>query len=245
MSVSIHVMLVNDDPAIRLLIESISPATTIEACSSGLEALNRAARQIPDLIILDYRLNDMSGIELLAKMRLCCPQIAAVMLATRADIAGPLAGSRRQVEEFIERPFFVERALPCIQRVLDRVALNKTTSEASDFSSVRGSLTQMSVLDLMQILDTGRKTCRLVLICQNLVSRIYFHDGHLVHATCGNLSGKAVIHEVVGWTAGAFLIDFERGECPHTITQSSHVVLLEALHLLDESRRMLEPKFAS
>jgi len=98
----------------------------------------------------------------------------------------------------------------------------------------------MSVLDLIQARDAGRKTCRLVLTYKRLVSRIYFHDGRLIHATCGNLSGAAVVYEVVAWTAGTFLIEFEWGECPRTITQSTQAVVLEALDRLDESQRAME-----
>ena len=182
----------------------------------------------------------MTGIELLSVLSMSFPDIAAVILATRTEIAGLLAGSGEREDEFIEKPFFVEAALPRIQRVLDLVALNKAASEAADSNSVRGSLTQMSVLDLIQALDAGRKTCRLVLTYKRLVSRIYFHDGRLIHATCGNLSGAAVVYEVVAWTAGTFLIDFEWGECPRTITQSTQAVVLEALHRLDESQRAME-----
>ena len=182
----------------------------------------------------------MTGIELLSVLSMSFPDIAAVILATRTEIAGLLAGSGEREDEFIEKPFFVEAALPRIQRVLDLVALNKAASEAADSNSVRGSLTQMSVLDLIQALDAGRKTCRLVLTYKRLVSRIHFHDGRLIHATCGNLSGAAVVYEVVAWTAGTFLIDFEWGECPRTITQSTQAVVLEALHRLDESQRAME-----
>lgn len=237
----IHILLVEEDPAIRLsLLESISPMATVQVSCSGFEALSRAARQIPDLIIFDYRLPDMTGIELLSLLGMSFPDIAAVLLATPTEIAGLMAGSGGRVDEFIEKPFFVEDALPRIQRVLDLVALNKAASEAADCNSVRGSLTQMSVLDLIQALDTGRKTCRLVLTHNRLVSRIYFHDGRLVHATCGNLSGAAAVYQVIAWTAGTFLIDFQWGECPRTITQNTQAVVLEALHRLDESQRTME-----
>jgi hypothetical protein len=41
----------------------------------------------------------------------------------------------------------------------------------------------------------------------------------------------------VAWTDGAFRIDFERRECPQTITHSTQSVLMEALRLFDEAQR--------
>jgi hypothetical protein len=159
------------------------------------------------------------------------------MLASRADISGPLAGSSPLVEEFIEKPFFIEEAMIRIKRVLDRVTLAKATREAADSTSVRGTLAQMSVVDLAQSLDIGRKTCRLRLHHQSQHGEMHFHDGQLIHATLGNLTGEAAAYAMVTWTEGVFLIGFERVECPHTITHSTQSVLLEALRRFDESQR--------
>jgi hypothetical protein len=76
-----------------------------------------------------------------------------------------------------------------------------------------------------------------VLTHEDQQSEMQFRDGQLVHATFGNLTGEAAVYEAVPWTEGAFLIDFERGECPCTITHSTQSVLLEALRRFDESQR--------
>lgn len=233
-----HVLLVDDNPMIReLLIESLAPLATVHACASASEALHRAEKQAPDLIVSDFRMPGLSGLALLAKLRISFPRVAVVMLASRADITGPLIGSSPLVEEFIEKPFFIEEAMTRIKRVLDRVTLGKATREAAHSTSVRGTLSQMSVVDLVQSLDIGRKTCRLRLIEAGQQGEMQFHNGQLVHATFGNFTGEAAVYEVVGWTEGVFLIDFEQVECPRSITHSTQSVLLEALRRFDESQR--------
>lgn len=237
MGQGIHVLLVDDNPVIReLLLEALSPLASVQAFASASEALREAEQQTPDLIISDYRMPGLSGLELLAKLHISFQRVAVVILASRADIGGPLAGSSPLVEEFIEKPFFIEEAITRIKRVLDRITVNKATREAADSTSVRGTLAQMSVVDLLQTLDIGRKTCRLVLIREGQRSEMQFHDGQLVHATFGDLIGEAAVYAVVPWTEGVFLIDFERGECPHTVTHSTQSVLLEALRRFDESQ---------
>jgi len=241
MAQGIQVLLVDDNPVIRdLLVEALSPLASVKVCGSAAEALRRAERRTPDLIISDYRMPGLSGLELLAKLRITFPQVAVVILASRADITGPLAGSSPLVEEFIEKPFFVDEAVTRIKRVLDRISLAKATREAADSTSVRGTLAQMSVVDLLQTLDIGRKTCRLVLTHKGQQAEMQFHDGQLVHATLGHLSGETAVYSVVAWAEGVFLIDFERNECPRTITHSTQSVLLEALRQLDESQRDAE-----
>jgi DNA-binding response OmpR family regulator len=238
MALQIDVLVVDDNPSIReLLLKALSPLAMVEAFGTASEALRRAEKQPPDLVVCDYRMPGLSGLELLAKLAGLLPRASVVMLASRADIAGPLAGCSPLVEEFIEKPFFIDEATARIKRVLDRVVLGKATRDAADSTSVRGTLAQMSVVDLLQTLDIGRKSCSLVLTRNGQRSEMQFHDGQLVHATLGTLSGEAAVYKVVAWTEGAFLIDFERRECPRTITHSTQSVLLEALRLFDEAQR--------
>jgi DNA-binding response OmpR family regulator len=238
MNKGLQVLLVDDNPVIlKLLVESLSAEANVYSFAGASDALRRAEKCLPDLIISDYRMPGLSGLELLSKLRISFPQVSVVMMASRADISGPLAGSSPLVEEFIEKPFFIEEAVMRIKRVLDRLSVSKATREGANSTSVRGTLAQMSVVDLLQTLDIGRKTCRLVLTHQAEHSEMQFHDGQLVHATMGGLTGESVVYKVAAWSEGAFKIDFERVECPRTITHSTQSVLLEALRLFDEAQR--------
>ncbi len=238
MGPEIDVLVVDDNASIReLLLKSLSPLAAVHAVGSASEALRRAEVQAPDLVVCDYRMPGLSGLELLGKLASAFPRAAVVMLASRADIAGPLAGCGPMVEEFIEKPFFVDEATARIKRVLDRVVLGKATREAGDSTSVRGTLAQMSVMDLLQTLDIGRKSCILALTRNGQRCEMIFHDGQLVHATMGSLGGEPAVYKVVAWTDGAFRIDFERRECSRTVTRSTQSVLMEALRLFDEAQR--------
>jgi DNA-binding response OmpR family regulator len=238
MNKALKVLLVDDNPVIReLLATSLSREANVASFSGAAEALRRAEKQTPDLIISDYRMPGLSGLELLAQLRIAFPKVAVIMMASRADVTGPLAGSSPLVEEFIEKPFFIDEAVVRIKRVLERVSLGKATREGENSSSVRGTLAQMSVVDLLQTLDMGRKSCSLVLTHGNDQSEMQFHDGQLVHATLGKLTGESVVYKVAAWSEGSFQIDFERVECPRTITHSTQSVLLEALRLYDEAIR--------
>lgn len=247
MSQGVDVLLIDDNPSIReLLRHSLSPLAKVQAYANAPDALLHAQEQRPDLVVTDHRMPGMSGLDLLLKIVTSVPRVPVVMMASRRDISGPLAGSSPLVEEFIEKPFFVEEATARIKRVLERVALGKATREAADSTSVRGTLAQMSVVDLLQTVDMGRKNCSIVLIRSGQRAEMQFHDGQLVHATLqaangGSLSGEQAIYKIVAWTDGAFLIDFERRECPITITHSTQSVLLEALRLFDEAQRDSDP----
>lgn len=232
------VLLIDDNPAIReLMLDTLAQEMNVHACASAVEALQDAEVQTPDLVISDFRMPGVNGLELAGKLRAVHPHLPVVMMASRADINGPLAGSIRQVDEFLEKPFLVDHAMLRIRRVLDRVALSKATREATNSTSVRGTLAQMSVIDLLQTIDMGRKNCRLKLVSRGQHCEMIFHEGQIVHAILGSASGEEAVYRVAGWVEGSFQIDFERVECEYTIRHSTQSVLLEALRLFDEAQR--------
>jgi CheY-like chemotaxis protein len=239
MAQPLEVLLVDDNAAIReLLVQALSPLANVHAYANGPDALLHAQEERPDLVITDHRMPGMSGLDLL--LRVVPSRVPVMIMASRADISGALAGSSPLIEEFVEKPFFVEDATARIKRVLERVALGKATREGSESTNVRGTLAQMSVVDLLQTVEMGRKNCSLVLIRNGERAEMQFHDGQLVHAALGALVGEAVVYKVVAWTEGAFLIDFQRRECAQTVHHSTQSVLLEALRMLDESNRDAE-----
>jgi CheY-like chemotaxis protein len=68
--VSKHVLVVEDEPAIRALIAaSLQGACEVDSVASGREAIDAVARNRPDLILLDVGLPGMSGDEVLRRLR--------------------------------------------------------------------------------------------------------------------------------------------------------------------------------
>src|SRR5437899_1588829 len=76
-----------------------------------------------------------------------------------------------------------------IKRLIDKIALEKLAKASSSDGIVRGSLAQMNVIDLVQSLEMGRKSCLLTLSKDNDKCEMYFTDGQVPHAVYGSLNG--------------------------------------------------------
>jgi len=102
---------------------------------------------------------------------------------------------------------------------------------------LRGSLSQMNVIDLMQSLEMGRKSCLLTLTKDDEKCDVYFSEGQVVHAVYGTLKGDAAVFKVLRWMGGNFQLNFE-GKTTETSTRlNTQGLLMEGLRLLDESNR--------
>ena len=69
---------------------------------------------------------------------------------------------------------------------------------------LRGSLTDLAVVDLVQIPLGNQKTGELLIATEDQDARLYYADGKLIHATSGDRDGPAVLDAVVSWTDGEF-----------------------------------------
>jgi len=95
----------------------------------------------------------------------------------------------------------------------------------------------MNVIDLVQSLEMGRKSCLLTLTQDQDRCEMYFNEGQVVHATYGSLSGDEAVFKVLRWTGGNFQINFEGKTKQQSTTLNTQGLLMEGLRLLDESRR--------
>jgi hypothetical protein len=102
---------------------------------------------------------------------------------------------------------------------------------------VRGSLAQMNVIDLMQSLEMGRKSCQLSLSNAGDKCEVFFAEGQVKHATYGALVGDEAVFKVLRWTGGNFQLDFEGKTDKETTQLNTQGLLMEGLRLLDESQR--------
>jgi len=235
------ILLVDDNPMVlRLLEQAVAPLASVTVAVSASEALHRASETVPNLLVTDFQMPEMDGGQLVEALRAqpVTSSIPVIVMASRSNIERlkPLYNS---VEDFLEKPFFVKDAVVCIQRVLDKVALKRMAREAPDETLVRGSLAQMNVIDLVQSLELGRKTCRLTLARDGETCRMFFTEGQINHAQCGESLGDQAVYKALAWIgpAGNFQIDFSASSQEHTTTHSTQGLLMEGLRLLDEAKR--------
>lgn len=95
------------------------------------------------------------------------------------------------------------------------------------------------MLDLMQSIEMGQKTCELTVRNGGNTCRIYFSSGQCQDAKSGALEGESAVYEAVRWAAGEFEIDFNSAPSRTTIERSTTGLLMEALRLIDEGQQEL------
>lgn len=130
------VLVVDDDPDIlqfvsmNLEMEGFVVATA----ATGAAALESAAEQVPDLILLDVMMPEMDGLAALAALRAqpLTANVPIVLLTAKALAQDRIAGLNQGADDYIAKPFDVEELVARVQTVLRR------SREMRDLSPLTG-----------------------------------------------------------------------------------------------------------
>ena len=121
-----RILIVEDEPAIQELLALCLAGAGHETSIAGSadEAYSQTQDVLPDLIVLDWMLPGMSGLEFARKLR-AQPRTQAVpiiMLTARADERDKLAGLETGADDYIVKPFSTRELNARIKAVLRRRA---------------------------------------------------------------------------------------------------------------------------
>ncbi|HEY6928756.1 MAG TPA: DUF4388 domain-containing protein [Thermoanaerobaculia bacterium] len=100
--------------------------------------------------------------------------------------------------------------------------------------SFQGSITELPVPDIIQLVSVSGKTGMFTLVRGSERGYIYLRNGQMVHARLGDLTGEEAIYALAIWSSGDF--QFTPNEEPDatTIEKSNTSLLMEAARRLDE-----------
>jgi CheY-like chemotaxis protein len=240
---NVKVLVVDDNPLVLdLVVKGLAPHADTRAATDGAEALLKIVDDPPDLIVCDYRMAGLDGRGLYDKLhaREQTRKIPFIFLASRGDIEEKLRPMVESAEEFITKPFFLKDVVQRAKKVIDRLQLEKLQKRAVRPGVIQGRLEEMSMMDLMQSLEMGQKSCQLTIHRGEEVCEMFFSSGQCADARLGALEGEPAVFEAVRWPDGEFELDFNAAPTRSTISRSTTGLLMEALRLMDEGQRETE-----
>lgn len=239
---SVKLLLVEDNPLVlELVFRGLEQVCDVMVAHDGGDALLKAVDEPPDLILSDFKMPGLDGRQLYEKLRARekTRNIPFLFMASRADIEERLRPMVDGVEEFIAKPFLVRDLVRVTKKVIDRVHLEKLQRRAVRPGVIQGRLEEMSIIDLLQSLEMGQKSCRLMVRKGSEQGELFFNSGQCHDAKVGKIEGDDAVYKVILWSEGEFEIDFNaaNGSTRTTTTKNTTGLLMEAMRLMDEANR--------
>src|SRR5215831_5996179 len=210
-SKSVRLLVAEDNPLVRDLIEKgLESHCEVIFANDGADALLKVIDEPPDAILSDYKMQGMDGRQLFEKLRgrEKTRHIPFLFMASRADIEERLRPLVDGAEEFVAKLFLIKDLVRITKKVVDRLHLEKLQKRGSRPGVIQGRLEEMSMIDLLQSLEMGQKSCRLVVHKGAEQCELYFSGGQCRDAKIGKVDGDDAVYKVILWTEGEFEIDF-------------------------------------
>ena len=115
------VLAVDDEPAILRLvrIELTSQGFKVATCSNGPEALRFLEEQRPDIVLLDILMDEMSGIEVMRRIRERA-NVPIIFLTAKGRDADKVRGLELGADDYVTKPFHPDELAARVRAVLRR-----------------------------------------------------------------------------------------------------------------------------
>jgi two-component system alkaline phosphatase synthesis response regulator PhoP len=110
------------------------------AARDGVEGLERALSESPDLVILDVMMPRMSGLDVCKQLKAKRPSLPIIMLTARGQEVDKVVGLELGADDYVTKPFSIRELLARVKAVLRRVHVLPKQQDRYSFSDVEVDL---------------------------------------------------------------------------------------------------------
>ena len=228
-------LLVEPDPeeATVLELRLIERGFDVTAVRDSQRALQEMAGTDFDVIVSEVELSPRDGFDLLRKIRETkgTAEVPFIFLTRHASSASVQKGFELGAADYITKPSAADVVALKIQQVLAK------PKDRKGKRGVSGSLSEMSLPDVVQILFHGRKSGRLSISANRQKGSIDFSEGQIFGACFGELTGEEAFYAMLVLTSGEFELDPHAQPDQRIIQLPPESLLLEGMRRLDEANR--------
>lgn len=194
------------------------------AVNNGRAALEALSQFPVDLVISDIRMPEISGLDLLLKIRESYPHTKVIIMTAYGSSDVQDEANKRGCFKYIEKPFDFQELRQLIQNAIE---------EKKGFE---GRISDFQLSDLIQMNCLGRLTNALQVQKHVQKGVIYFEDGNIVHASLDDHEGEEAFYEILSWEGGSFSVEKGARSPKESVFKGWQTLLLEGLRRADERR---------
>ncbi|MBE9215698.1 response regulator transcription factor [Plectonema cf. radiosum LEGE 06105] len=124
-----HILLVEDEVKLAKFVELELgfEGYQVSVANDGLTGLTMARESQPDLILLDWMLPGMTGLEICRRLRSTGNKVPIILLTAKDEVSDRVAGLDAGADDYVVKPFSVEELLARV-----RARIRRTSEESSE-----------------------------------------------------------------------------------------------------------------
>jgi DNA-binding NtrC family response regulator len=131
MNRNVRILVIDDDENIRKVVVAIleDEGYTVESVGTAKEAIEKTRKKFYNVALIDIRLPDMEGIELLTKIRDTTPRMRKVVITGYPTLQNAVDAVNKGADAYVVKPFDVKKVLKTIEEQLTKQQTEKKYSQ--------------------------------------------------------------------------------------------------------------------
>jgi response regulator RpfG family c-di-GMP phosphodiesterase len=227
-------LLVDVDPEETTVLELrlVEQGFIVKTARNPEQAMAALAAGDTDLVVSELELGQSDGLALLAEVRKqpWGKDLPWVVYTRRQERAIAQKAFALGVLDYVNKPASADVMVAKLKALLDQ----RAAASPRNARGVSGSLREMGLPDMVQVLFHGRKSGKLQIRGDGESGEIHFIEGSVMNALWANLKGEDAFYAMLKLTDGDFELDPSFKTTERVINQSAEALLLEGMRRLDE-----------
>ena len=219
-----NVLVVDDERNIRALVARVlgQDQVEVQGAATGKEGLQMADEVSPDLVLLDLRLPDMDGMDVLRALRTRYPEVAVIIITGFGQIQSAVEAIKVGATDYLEKPFeHVEKLKLAVGRALDEVrakreirrlhglqekqyGVDQIIGDSEPTRSLRDLIRKVARSEAQTILILGDSGTGKELVARGLHYESTRRDFPFMEVNCAAITETLFESELFGHEKGAF-----------------------------------------
>ncbi len=213
-----RILIVEDDIVFAKMLESFLTKKGFKpfCATSKQDAIDKTSKNQYDLFLLDYRLPDGTGLDIVQHLKVKKQSFIAIMMTSFHDVRTVVRAMKMGVSDFITKPVNPDELLMLIHHFLEEKSSSSSTSNLSSIderhfitgeSSVSKKLDEFISLVAptdMSIIIEGESGTGKEYVARQIHSKSRRAQTQFVPIDCGVLSKELAAGELFGYVKGAF-----------------------------------------
>ncbi len=210
------ILLIEDEEGITLSLKALFEGRGYDFINAytGREGLHLALKELPDVVLLDLRLPDIYGLEILKELKSKHPEIAIIIMTGYGEIKEAVEAIKLGAEHYLQKPVDLDEIIIIVERALDtRKLKQKELLQKGPYPIIGRSRHIQGLIHLINLLASNPSTTVLIegetgtgkeLVARNIHILSNRGDKPFVDINCASLPMNIFETELFGYEAGAF-----------------------------------------
>ena len=216
-----RILIIDDDQSILESLEMyfVEKGHTIAKAATGKTGLELFRRQKPDIVILDIRLPDVSGMELLKRMQALDPISKVIMITAFQDMKSIIDSMKEGAYDYIQKPLDIDEVERVVNQALQVLEVDRETAGCEEIEPIADQDVIVGTSDKMRqifkmigllcrntttVLIQGETGTGKELVARSIHLNSPYHGEPFVVLDCSSIVETLIESELFGHEKGAF-----------------------------------------